>query len=71
MREALFSAIMTFVVAASFSAAPMTSARQLNCNKCKAIIFEGQVLQTCPHTSTGGDYCIIDGDECQTVGICM
>jgi len=55
-------------VAAAASAAP---APQLLCNKCKAIVFEGRVYQTCPDTSSGGDYCIIDGSECETVGQCF
>jgi len=66
--KALVVPLLSVSIAAASSAAAV---QQLNCNKCKAVIFEGQIYQTCPHTSSGGDYCIIDGEYCETVGLCF
>ena len=40
------------------------------CYKCKAITIGGQVFQICPYRNSGGNSCIIQGDECETVGEC-
>jgi len=59
--------IVFFLLGPSHSFA---NSRQLDCNKCKAVIFEGEITWTCPAASHGADYCIIDADGCYNVGVC-
>jgi len=49
---------------------PFASSPILHCRNCKAILYEGEVVWTCPHANLGADGCIIDASGCQEFGVC-
>lgn len=50
---------------------PIASACVNDCKQCVGVIVNGQILQTCPDGYTsGGFFCKISVNSCQTVGVC-
>ena len=56
----------------AFSSASEDSAAAGQCFICRAIVVDGQILQTCPgyNGPPGGKRCIIAGEFCHTEGDC-